>query len=381
MAFLFYLGWIAMALAAAGGLYAILAAWATGRLLGASGEVASPQPLPAMTLLKPLFGVQPGLEDALASFLAQDYPAPLQIVFGIHNPDDPAAAVVRRLMARFPEQDIALVADSRSHGNNAKISNLINMMEAARHDILVVADSDISAPPGYLKAVVELLMRPGVGTVSCLYHGVGTAGLWSRLVAMDLSYHFLPNAAVGIAAGLAHPCFGSTIALTRPTLAAIGGFEAFADTLADDYEIGRAVRLKGLAIAYPGFTVAHGCSETSAGELARHELRWARTIRLVDPAGHWGSVITHPFSLGLIGAALLRFSPAACVVLVVILAARLFLKARIDHIVGTRAGPLWLVPVRDVLSFAIFVASLFGNAVDWGGVRLRIRRDGVISGR
>lgn len=368
-----------MALALAGGVYATVAAWLAGRILGGAGDNSSAGPLPAVTVLKPLYGAEASLEPALASFLAQDYPAPMQVVFGVHDPDDPAAAVVEQLRARFPDRDVALVAVPRRHGSNAKISNLINMMGAAKHDVLVVADSDIRVPAAYLETVADMLRQPGVGVVSCLYRGLAKAGPWSRLVAMGVSYHFLPNAVTGIASGLAHPCFGSTIALRRQTLAGIGGFEAFADVLADDYEIGRAVRSQGLAIAYPRFTVAHFCGEASSSELWHHELRWARTIRLIDPAGHWGSVITHPIPMGLIGATVLRFSPAACVVLAIILLARLFLKARIDHIVGCNAGPLWLVPVRDVLSFGVFVVSLFGARVRWADERLRVTGKGRLS--
>ncbi len=244
------IGWIVMALALAGGAYAVLAGIAARRLL-TRAPAALPDPLPAVTLLKPLHGDEPGLEAALASVLSQDYPAPVQIVFGLQDPADPAHAVVARLKARFPGRDIALVTDPRSHGRNAKVSNLINMMAAARHDVLVLADSDIAVPPRYLKEVVAALDAPGVGAVSCLYSGVGVMGAWSRLAAMGVSYQFLPNAAAGIWLGLAHPCFGSTIALTRQTLTEIGGFEAFADLLADDYEIGRAVRAAGRTLAYP----------------------------------------------------------------------------------------------------------------------------------
>ena len=371
-------GWILLGLGLIGGGYAVLAVALAGRLLRRPMP-ALPDPLPAVTVLKPLHGAEPGLEEALATFLSQDYAAPVQILFGLQNPDDPAHGVVARLKARFPERDIVLVSNPAAHGSNAKVSNLINMMEEAAHEVLVLADSDIAVGPDYLKSVVGTLSQPGTGAVSCLYRGAGWTGGWSRLAAMGVSYQFLTNASVGIGLGMAHPCFGSTIALRRATLEQIGGFEAFADLLADDYEIGRAVRETGLALAYPPLTVAHGNTEKSLGELIGHELRWARTIRIIDPAGHWGSFITHGFSLGLIGAALAGFTPTACAVLAIILAARLFLKVRIDHIVGASAGPGWYLPVRDVLSFGLFIASLFGKRVQWRGTRLRVEKNGAMS--
>ena len=378
MPILFTAGWIFLALGLVGAGYAVLAVALTGRLLRRTAP-ALPDPLPAVTVLKPLYGNEAGLEAALASVLSQDYPAPVQIVFGLHSADDPAQAVVARLRAHFPGRDIAVVTDPRSHGENAKISNVINMMEEARHDILVLADSDIAVPPDYLKSVVGALSAPGVGAVSCLYSARGRAGAWSRLAAMGVSYQFLANAAVGIGLKLAHPCFGSTIALSRATLAEIGGFAAFADLLADDFEIGRAVRETGRTIAYPPLAVVHGNTEASLGELFAHELRWARTIRVIDPAGHAGSLITHAFALGLIGAGLAGFSPNASAVLAIILLSRLFLKVRMDHIVGTNAGPAWLLPVRDVLSFGVFIASLFGTRVEWRGTRLRVGKSGAMS--
>ncbi len=367
-----------MALALCGGIYAVTAAMLAGRVLRRAPDPA-PTPLPAVTILKPLHGAEPGLEAALASVLTQAYGAPVQLVLGLHTADDPGHAVAQQIRNRFPDRDITIVVDPRVHGSNLKISNVINMMPHAGHDVLVLADSDITAGPSWLQAVVSGLHRPGVGAVSCLYTGQGLTNAWSQLAAMDVAYRFLPNATFGIASGLAHPCFGSTIALTRDTLSTIGGFPAFADFLADDFEIGRAVRAKGLAIYYPALTVSHGSTETTFGAVIRQELRWARTIRVIDPAGHWGSALTHALPLGLLGALLLTFSPAACVVLALIVIARLFLKRRLDHIVGTSAGPLWFLPVRDVLSFGLFMVSLFGRSVDWRGKRLRIGKSGAMS--
>jgi len=372
------LGWLFLALGLLGGAYALAAAIFATRVLKRRPD---PKPLefPPVTILKPLYGTEPGLERALASFFNQSYPAPVQIVFGLHSADDPALGIVARIKRSFPGRDIAGVIDDSRHGSNAKVGNLVNMMAAARHDVLLLADSDIAVSGPYLREVVATLDKPGVGAVSCLYAGVGMAGFWSGLAAMGVSYQFLPNAALGIGAGLAHPTMGSTIALRRETLMAIGGFEAFADYLADDFEIGRAVRARGLAIAYPPLTVAHQMSERSLAELVRHEMRWARTVRTIDPAGHWGSFITHALPLGLVGALLLGFAPVPSAVLAAILVARLSLKARIDHIVGVAAGPFWLLPVRDMLSFGIYVASLFGRRVEWRGSRLRVDGSGAMS--
>ena len=197
---------------------------------------------------------------------------------------------------------------------------------------------------------------------------------------MGTSYDFLPNVVLGTSLGLAEPCMGSTIALTRAMLDEIGGFMAFADYLADDYEMGRAVRARGHALAIPAMGVGHTATEASARELFRHELRWTRTIRTVNPLGHLGSVVTFGFPIALIAALLLDFSLGQpVVVLALTLAARLFLKRRIDGIFGTYAGPFWLLPVRDLLSFAVFVTSQFGETVHWRGSRFSVEPSGALS--
>jgi ceramide glucosyltransferase len=172
---------------------------------------------------------------------------------------------------------------------------------------------------------------------------------------------------------------GSTIGLTRAVLEEIGGFMAFADYLADDYEMGRAARAKGYTVAIPAIGVGHTAAEAGVRELFRHELRWTRTIRMVNPLGYLGSVVTFGFPISLLAAVLLHFNWAGIAVILLTLTARLFLKRRIDDIFGTHAGPFWLLPVRDVLSFAVFVLSQFGETVYWRGSRFSIETSGALS--
>lgn len=375
-----WLGLALTALALCGSMYAVLAAILVGRFMRASH--AEPQAYAPVTILKPLHLGEPGLSDNLESFFAQDYPGKVQILFGVHDAADPALAVVQALQARYPQVDTAIVADNALYGANAKVSNLINMFPAASHDILVLSDSDIAVSRDWLRKVTGALDQPGVGLVTCLYTGEvadSQTQLWARLSAMGTSYDFLPNVVMGTTLGLAEPCMGSTIALTRTVLDEIGGFAAFADYLADDYEIGQAVRAKGYAMAIPALGVGHTATERSARELCRHELRWTRTIRMVNPLGHLGSGITFAVPLALMAAVLLHFSLGSLIVLTLALGARLFLKYRIDGIFGTYAGPAWLLPARDLLSFGVFVTSLFGETVHWKGSRFSIEPTGVLS--
>jgi ceramide glucosyltransferase len=372
------LGWVAGAAALAGAAYTVLAAGLAGRFMR-TRPAASAAPVP-VTILKPLHRDEARLALNLESFCTQDYAGPVQIVFGVQDRGDPALKTVQALKRRHPDLDCAVVADPRRHGSNAKISNLVNMLPAARHDVLVLSDSDIAVPPGWLTAVTAALAEPGTGLVSCFYTGRAAGpGLWPRLSAMGTSYDFLPGAILAWSLRMAEPCMGSTIALKRRTLEAIGGFAAFADYLADDYEMGRAVRGEGLRIGLPPLAVAHTAAEASLGALWRHDLRWRRTIRTVAPEGHLGSIVTFCLPLGLIAVPLLGFSPPSLAVAGLALAARTFLKYRIDAIFGAPAGPFWLLPARDILSFAVFAASLFGRRVHWRGGRFAVEPSGAMS--
>ena len=374
------IGWGLAAVAVIGAGYTLLATMLAGRFMRNADSSAAQSP--AVTILKPLHRCEPDLSQNLETFFAQDYGGAIQIIFGVHHEDDPAVDVVRALQAKYPHRDTQIVADTALYGANAKVSNLINMLPAARHDTLVLSDSDIAVGPRWLSQVVQALGRPGVGIVTCLYTGEPANDghrLWSSLAAMGTSHTFLPNAVLGTSLGLAAPCFGSTIALRRETLEEVGGFRAFADQLADDYEMGRAVRGKGYTLAIPAMGVGHTAAEDSFQDLFRHELRWTRTIRLVNPAGHLVSIVTHGFAFALLAAVLLDFNPVSLGVLAFALGTRLFLKARIDGLFGTYAGPAWLVPLRDLLSFAVFLVSLFGETVHWRGGHFAVEPSGAMS--
>jgi len=373
-------GDLLLAAALAGCAYLVAAGLKTRAFLAQRTIAPAAGAMEAVTVLKPLHGEEPGLEAALATLFAQDYAGETQIILGLQSADDPARRIAERLRAAHPDRDIAVVVDSRRHGANGKVSNLVNMAGHARHPILVLSDSDIAVPPDYLAGVVQALQGEGVGVVTCPYFGRARAGGWSRLAAMGLTYQFLPSVVVGVSLQLAQPCMGSTIALRRELLQAIGGFSAFADTLADDYAIGAAVRAAGWRSVVAPVLVAHGCAETSLRQLLAHELRWARTIRGVDPAGYLGSGVTHAVVLALLGAVLQRGAAPALAVLILAAACRAWMIRRLAEVTASAKEPWWLFAVRDILSFAVFVRSFFVRIVDWRGARFRVDLRGGLSG-
>jgi ceramide glucosyltransferase len=371
---------VALALALAGSAYMLFAAIRVRAMFGRRAADGAAEPSAPVTLLKPLHRDEPGLEAALGTAFAQDYPGEVQVVFGLQDPADPALAIAQRLRAAHAGRDVAVVVDPREHGTNRKVSNLINMAAQARHDLIVLADSDIAVPPDYLRRVLGPLARGEAGVVTCAYYGAGRAGIWSRLAAMDLSYRFLPSVAVGVSLGLARPCMGSTIALRRETLRQIGGFEAFADRLADDYAIGESVRRAGQRSRVAPVLVAHGCAEQGLSELIAHELRWARTVRGVDPAGFAGSIVTYPLPLALIGVLLAQAAPGALAILAVALICRAWMIRQVEKVAEPVPGAWWLFPARDMLSLIVFVGSFFVRTVQWRGARFRIDARGDLSG-
>jgi ceramide glucosyltransferase len=326
---------------------------------------------PSITMLKPLHGPEPMLAAKLATFLEQDYPGPIDMVCGVADPADPALDAVSA--ANLTK--LTVVKDAARHGSNGKVSNLVNMLPSAKGDILILSDSDMIVGPDYATQVVAALARPGVGAVTLPYAGIGETNGWSRMAAAGISWGFLPSVMIGVATGLAHPCMGSTIALRRETLDAIGGFAPFADLLADDHAIGAAVRALGLEVAVVPPIVLHGCSETSLAALWRHELRWNATVRMLDPAGYAGSAVTHGFVWSLLAVA----CGAGGWVVGVALLARLALAARIEAIVGRQTAPLWWLPARDLLSFGLYCAAFFTRSVDWRGSRLHMAPHGRLS--
>jgi len=335
------------------------------------------EPAPDLTILKPLHGDEAGLYENLASFCEQDYSGAVQIVFGVENPNDPAIAVVERLRAAYPGKALELVVEPRAVGSNPKVANLINMSGRIAHDVIVLADSDIRVRRDYLSRLVGALARQSGGAVSCPYYGISTGSLWSHLAQLTIDSHFLPGVVVGARLKLSKPCLGSTIALRRSSLSAIGGFEPLADCLADDYVLGELLRERGEPVSVLPFAVGHVCAESSIVELWRHELRWALTIRTVDPLGYLGWTVTHALPLALI-AWLLGGGWPAVGLAVAALACRAVLIFATERGYGLPPHPYWLIPVRDLLSFAVFVAGFVARDVSWRGHHYELMSEGIL---
>jgi len=355
----------------AGLAWAWLAARAVRRL--AATPPATAPALPA-SILKPLYGADPALATNLAATLAQRHAAPFEVLAGVNTLADSAVPVAE---AAFAGHEAARVmCGAEILGPNRKVSQLVHLAAAARHPVLVIADADMAVPPHWLTAVTAPLAEPGVGLVTCLYRGEpADGGLWSRLGALWIDWQFLPNAALGEAIGRANGCYGATMALRAETLERLGGFRALVGLLADDHALGVAVRRLGLRGVVAPVLPGHVQAEPSLPALARHELRWSRTLRLLDFGGYAGMVVTFPLVWGAVAAAL---HPLGWVALGLGALGRLGLALAVDRALGRPATwrRILLLPLRDALSFAIWVAGLARGTVVWQGRRYRMNRDG-----
>jgi ceramide glucosyltransferase len=330
-------------------------------------------PMP-VTILKPLCGADSETYACLRSFCEQDHPQ-YQILFGVREPDDEAVAVVQRLQREFPDRDLRLIVDHVQHGSNRKVNNLINLMPFVRYDWLVVADSDIRVREDYLVKVVAPLADPGVGIVTCAYSGYSRSGIWTLLGSWFINDWFMPSVRVAALTGSRAFAFGATIAMRREVLGAIGGFEAIANQLADDYRLGERTRALGLRTVLSEVQVETSVAEYDLGQLVRHELRWLRTIRSLRPFSYSLYFVTLGVPVALLGCLLCGGAPASRLMLGITATARVAL-----HLSSRRresaAWQLLLLPLRDLLNLALWFGAFITHRVHWRNDRFRVDHDG-----
>ncbi len=364
--------------------YCLICLWSVrGFLRGrrANGNVQPAQGLPPVSILKPLKGTDPDIYESFRSHCLQDYPE-YEIVFGVSEADDPAVASVQQLQRKFPERAIRLVVCSQKLGANVKVSNLEQMLAAARYQHLLVNDSDIRVERDYLRRVIAPLMDEHIGMVTCLYRGVPAATFGSRLEALGISTDFCPGVLVarqlegGVRFGL-----GSTLAFRRADLERIGGFRSFVDFLADDYELGRRIAGLGLRVELSDVVVeTHLPAYDVAGFLA-HQLRWARSVRDARAKGYIGLVSTY----GTMWAMLAVIAANGAWWSWLAFGATVLLRFVVAIAVGSAVlddrrllENLWLLPVRDLIAVGVWAGSFAGHTVTWRGDRFLLRKGRLI---
>jgi ceramide glucosyltransferase len=327
--------------------------------------------LPPVSILKPVHGLDPDFYDAIRSHALQDYPE-FELLFGVRDPADPAIAEIERLAAEFPRVPIRVVR-SATAAANAKVGVLEDLAAVARHGILLVNDADIRVPPDYLRRVVAPLEDASVGMVTCLYRARGRS--WAaRFEAAGIATDFVPGVLVAPLVGVSGFALGATMAFRASDLARIGGFRAVADYVADDYQLGCRISGLGRRVALSRCVVETSLGEAGWGDVWRHQVRWARTIRVSHGGGYAGL----PISNGTLWAAALAaaglWQPALA-----LFALRVAAGAVCAAVVLRDPASIFLMPFRDLAGLAVWAAGLFGSTVVWRGARLRLTRDGRIA--
>ena len=357
------------------GMVAVLAGIIAVRRFAALPSPA-PYARPPFTILRPLCGAEPDLDQALDSLAALAYPA-FQIVLGVRDGADPAHDAAQRFAARHGGLDIAIIVDATLHGANRKISNLINMLPAARHALLVFSDSDLHVAPDYLDHLAAALDTPRAGLATTLCVGrLVRPNLAGRLTCLHMRHCFLPGALLGHWAGR-QDCLGNTMAIHRGTLARVGGLSVLADQLADDNVLGQLVGRLGLRVVLARTITAATVAESTFAGLWQHELRWARTIRSLFPLSFASSAAQFPLFWGCLACLATPTQPKVFAVLAAAFTLRAYAVRAVDGALATgfNVPPqrvlLRLLILRDALSVLIVVASFLGRRVTWRGHVLR----------
>jgi ceramide glucosyltransferase len=340
-----------------------------------------PTHAPPVSILKPLKGIDPEIYDSFRSHCLQDY-SEYEIVFGISDPADPAVASVERLQREFPDRGIQLVVCPNILGPNVKVSNLEQMVQAARFEYLIVNDSDIRVEPDYLQRVVAPLADENVGMVTCLYRGVAAPTLGSQLEALGISTDFSAGvlAAQLIEGGLSFG-LGSTLAFRRRNLNQIGGFRSIVDFLADDYELGHRIAGLGLKIVLSDVVVETHLPAYDLGGFLAHQMRWARGVRDARLGGYIGLATTFGLMWALLTLILSRAAAWSWAVLGAVLLLRILISLLVGRsVLKDRKLPdqLFLLPLRDLSAVGVWIASFWGHSVTWRGDRFELRKGRLI---
>jgi len=332
-------------------------------------KVSSGNFSPPVTILKPIYGLDPDMLNCLRSFCQQDYPR-YQVIFGLQDKNDPAIPLVKQVIKEFSDYDISFIIDIELHGTNHKVSNLINMNPHIKYEYILIADSDMHVSKKYLSHVMEPFSDEKVGVITCLYNGKSTKRIASKLNAMFINTWFLPSVLISRILQPMKYCLGATIIVKRSILNKIGGFESLSNHLADDYILGKLISSLGYKIHLSDYIVENIVEETSFKNLILHELRWARTLRRVEPIGYALTFLTDSLVLGIILGIVLYTVTGGLILLVMpaflTLILRIILHISSNEITKSENIPeILLIPLRDILSFFIRIISYTGNSVKW----------------
>ncbi|WP_313934775.1 MULTISPECIES: bacteriohopanetetrol glucosamine biosynthesis glycosyltransferase HpnI [unclassified Nostoc] len=342
-------------------------------------QPSNPEFHPPVTILKPLCGLDSDAEDNLVSFCQQDY-LNFQIIFAVRDHQDPIIKVVEKIIQKFPDIDITLVVSDRILGANLKVSNLANALTQAKHEILVIADSDIRVKSDYLQTVIQPLQAENVGVVTCLYRSL-IKGWVTTLEAIWTATDFHPGVLVSNQIEGIKFAFGSTIVIRKSVLEKIGGFEAIADYLADDFQLGNLPAKAGYKVVLSNYVVEHVLGDSTIVNSLQRQIRWARGIRFSRPWGYLGLILTYGTVTSLLFLIVTKGSTIGWINLTIVWTIRLVMGWIVGAILLNDLVTkkyFWLIPLWDLLHFVIWCCGFVGGTIEWHGHQLRLTREGKL---
>jgi len=337
--------------------------------------------LPPVSVLKPVRGVDQDAYKNFSSFCEQNY-SDYEIVFAVADADDPVLPVIERLKKDFPDCAIRLIQDIPQLGPNRKLNNLAALSRAAKHEILVISDSDVRVDPLYLRRVAARFANQNVGAVTAFFRGIAGRGLGAQFEALVLSTETVPNALVARKIeGKVRFAFGWTMATTKTHLNAVGGFEDMVDVHSDDFELGNRIAARGLTIELLPAPVDMVFPRESFSTYLRHELRWAIGLRNVRPAGYWGLLFTFGLPWTVLAVAAAPTLGCAVGYMTIYLLLRLTLVSLVG--VWGLNDPVtrkfwWLTPFRDAINFLVWLAGFFTNQIEWRGIKYKVKKGKLV---
>jgi len=363
-------------LALAGAAYFALCVWAAGRFRREPRHASRIDFEPPVSIMKSLKGLDPHMYAAFRSHCLLDY-AEYELLFGVSDPNEPALELVARLQREFPQQEIHVIQCSKGLGLNGKVSTLAQMLPQARYEHILINDSDIVAPPDYLRRVMRCFAHERVGMVTSLYRGLAGKTLPSKLEALGLSTDFMGGVLVAreIEGGVRF-ALGATMATTRHVLREIGGLEPLVDYLGDDYELGARIAAKGFKVELSGVVVETALPDYTFPEFWTHQLRWARNVRDRRHTQYFGLIVTFGLAWGILAVLAEPRTWWTWAALAIVALLRITAALAVGRGVLSDPGvvrDLWLMPLRDFMALAVWFASFAGNQIEWRGLKFRVR--------
>ncbi len=331
-----------------------------------------PLGLPPVSILKPLAGLDEGLESNLRTFFEQDY-SEFEILFAVRNETDPALEVVEKLRREYPQIPAEVVLTGEPRYPNAKVFSLERMMATAKNGLLVMSDSDIHVTPDFLRTAAAEFRDAGLGVATCPYRAVAGESFWSRLEATGMNTDFIAGILTARMLEGMKFAVGPTIVARRQTIEAIGGLAKLQDYLAEDFMLGKLAADAGYEVILSSYVIEHHIGSSTLAGNAAHRLRWARSTRRSRPLGYLGQLFTYPIPLALL---VWVAQPSWWVALPITLVGRYVAAYVMSRSVLRARIPWLLLPLEDLFAFAFWIAGFFGNTISWRGHRFRVDRDG-----